>query len=110
MWRLPIVQCACDDGGGLVIYDFQVVLRLAHEMNTYKPLMAYGLESLAAVEMRNWVRMELDVELSIMDILNASSQAASVVEIRLPMPTNFAWLHLGGSLVRHCDLVLSYCA
>jgi hypothetical protein len=31
---------------------------------------------LAAVEMRNWVRMELDVELSTMDILNASSLAA----------------------------------
>lgn len=56
--------------------QFSHVLRLDHEMDTDKPLMAYGLDSLAAVELRNWVRMELGVELSTLDILNASSLAA----------------------------------
>jgi acyl carrier protein len=56
--------------------QFSHVLRLDHEMDTDKPLMAYGLDSLAAVELRNWVRMELEVELSTVDILNASSLAA----------------------------------
>ncbi|CAO2655083.1 Nn.00g118160.m01.CDS01 [Neocucurbitaria sp. VM-36] len=55
--------------------QFARVLRLDHEMETDKPLMAYGLDSLAAVELRNWVRMELCAELSTLDILNATSLA-----------------------------------
>ncbi len=33
----------------------------------------YGMESLAAVELRNWVRMELQADVTILEILDASS-------------------------------------
>lgn len=68
--------------------QFTRILRLDHEMETAKPLMAYGLDSLAAVELRNWVRMELGAELSTLDIINASSLAALCDKLvsRLPQP------------------------
>lgn len=33
----------------------------------------YGMESLAAVELRNWIRMELQADVTILEILNATS-------------------------------------
>lgn len=41
-----------------------------------KALMAYGLDSLSGVELRNWVRQKLGVELSTLDIINATSLVA----------------------------------
>ncbi|KAK4223155.1 hypothetical protein QBC38DRAFT_58577 [Podospora fimiseda] len=52
------------------------VLRLETEMEPGKPLMAYGLDSLSAVELRGWVRQKLGAELSTLDITNASSLIA----------------------------------
>lgn len=49
------------------------LLRLETEMEPGKPLMAYGLDSLAAVELRGWVRQKLGAELSTLEINNASS-------------------------------------
>lgn len=49
------------------------LLRLETEMEPGKPLMAYGLDSLSAVELRSWVRQKLGGELSTLDITNASS-------------------------------------
>ncbi|KAI0485708.1 putative polyketide synthase [Xylaria cf. heliscus] len=49
------------------------LLRLETEMEPGKPLMAYGLDSLAAVELRGWVRQKLGAELSTLDITNANS-------------------------------------
>ncbi|KAI1081716.1 hypothetical protein F5B20DRAFT_579046 [Whalleya microplaca] len=57
----------------LLAAQFKKILRLEADMETAKPLMAYGLDSLAAVELRNWVRMELGAELSTLDITNANS-------------------------------------
>lgn len=52
------------------------ILRLEAEMEPGKPLMAYGLDSLSAVEVRGWVRQNLGAELSTLDITNASSLIA----------------------------------
>lgn len=60
----------------LLALQFAHVLRLDQEMETDKPLMAYGLDSLAAVELRNWVHMKLRTDLSTLEILNANSLAA----------------------------------
>ncbi|KAI0855715.1 hypothetical protein F4860DRAFT_519615 [Xylaria cubensis] len=49
------------------------LLRLETELEPGKPLMAYGLDSLSAVELRSWVRQKLRSELSTLDITNASS-------------------------------------
>ena len=41
-------------------------------MEPGKPLRIYGLDSLAAVEFQNWVRMELGAELTALDIMNVA--------------------------------------
>lgn len=50
-----------------------VTLRLPEAMEPGKPLTSYGMDSLAAVEFRNWARSELKVELTTLEIANASS-------------------------------------
>ncbi|KAL4946450.1 hypothetical protein BDV06DRAFT_234051 [Aspergillus oleicola] len=53
------------------------ILRLADdEVEPGKSLMAYGVDSLSAVELRNWIRMKMRVELTTLDIVNASSLIA----------------------------------
>jgi hypothetical protein len=51
-------------------------LRLAEPMEPGRPLSIYGLDSLAAVEIRNWVRMTLGAELTTLEIVNAASLVA----------------------------------
>ncbi|KAI1178391.1 reducing type I polyketide synthase [Nemania sp. FL0916] len=48
-------------------------LRLSEPLDAARPLATYGIDSLAAVEFRNWLRIELSVELSTLDIVNAPS-------------------------------------
>ena len=55
---------------------FVTILRLGEPMEPAKPLSSYGLDSLAAVELRNWVRVELGAELTTLDITNAASLTA----------------------------------
>ena len=45
-------------------------------MEPGKPLRIYGLDSLAAVGFRNWVRMESGAELTTLDITNVASLIA----------------------------------
>ena len=61
---------------GVVNRQFMTMLRLSDAMEPGKPLSSYGLDSLAAVEFRNWVRMELGAELTTLDITNAASLIA----------------------------------
>lgn len=42
-------------------------------MDPARPLAVYGIDSLAAVEVRNWVRAELGALVTTVDIMNASS-------------------------------------
>jgi len=55
---------------------FTKTLRLAEPIESARPLATYGLDSLAAVEIRNWVRMTLGAELTTLEIVNASSLVA----------------------------------
>ncbi|KAL8658107.1 MAG: hypothetical protein Q9226_001257 [Calogaya cf. arnoldii] len=52
-------QTVLDAMIGVINRQFMSVLRLNDAMEPGKPLSSYGLDSLAAVESRNWVRMEL---------------------------------------------------
>ncbi|KAK7743153.1 hypothetical protein SLS53_004238 [Cytospora paraplurivora] len=49
------------------------ILGLSSDMEETKPLNSYGLDSLAAVDLRNWFKLRLRVELTTLDILNAAS-------------------------------------
>lgn len=71
---------------GLLSAQITKILRLETEMEPGKPLMAYGLDSLSAVELRGWVRQRLDAELSTLDITNASSLVALSEKLVSKMP------------------------
>lgn len=68
------------------------LLRLETEVEPGRPLMAYGLDSLSAVELRGWVRQKLRGELSTLDITNASSLIALCEKLvsKLPKPETAA--------------------
>lgn len=56
---------------------FARTLRLDEaDMDPSRPPRAYGLDSLAAVELRNWARAALGVQLTSLDIVNAGSMVA----------------------------------
>lgn len=56
---------------------FARALRLDEaDMDPSRPPRAYGLDSLAAVELRNWARAALGVQLTSLDIVNAGSMVA----------------------------------
>lgn len=55
---------------------FVKLLRLAEPMEPSRPMSIYGLDSLVAVEFRNWARTTLNVELSTLEITNAQSLIA----------------------------------
>lgn len=69
-------QAILDATIGVINRQFMSMLRLSDAMEPGKPLSSYGLDSLAAVEFRNWVRMELGAELTTLDITNAASLIA----------------------------------
>lgn len=55
---------------------FGKLLRLAEPMDPSRPMSIYGLDSLVAVEFRNWARATLGAELSTLEITNAPSLTA----------------------------------
>lgn len=57
----------------IVSRQFTTSLRLSEAMEPAKSLASYGLDSLAAVEFRNWARLELGAELTTLDITSATS-------------------------------------
>ncbi|KAI0967881.1 hypothetical protein F4678DRAFT_465144 [Xylaria arbuscula] len=67
--KSPMVQAAVT----LLSAQVTKVMRLETEVEPGKPLAAYGLDSLSAVELRGWARTKLGAELSTLDITNASS-------------------------------------
>ena len=58
---------------GLVNRHFVKSLGLAEPMEPTKALSGYGLDSLAAVEFRNWVRLELGAEVTALEVINAKT-------------------------------------
>lgn len=73
---------------GLEVISGQFVktLRLEAEPEPARPLTAYGLDSLSAVELRNWIRMKLGSELTTLDITNAGSLIALVDKVLAKLP------------------------
>jgi len=70
----------------LLLIQITKILRLETEMEPGKPLMAYGLDSLSAVELRGWVRQKMGAELSTLDITNASSLNALAEKLVSKLP------------------------
>lgn len=65
----PLLAAAVD----VLSRQLMKTLRLSEAVEPARSLSAYGVDSLSAVELRNWVRIELGVELTTLDITNATS-------------------------------------
>lgn len=52
---------------------FSFLMRPIEELDVKQPLSAIGIDSLVAIELRNWSRQRLGVELSVLEILGAPS-------------------------------------
>lgn len=52
------------------------VLGLTIDMEDSKPLSSYGIDSLAAVDLRNWFKAKLGIQLTTLDVLNSASLLA----------------------------------
>jgi len=57
----------------IVSAQFTHTLRLSEPVEPGKPLASYGLDSLAAVEFRNWLRMEMQAVFTMLEIMGATS-------------------------------------
>ena len=53
--------------------ELKTILQLNESLEPAKPPSDYGMESLAAVELRNWARMELNADVTMLEILGATS-------------------------------------
>lgn len=61
-------------------------LRLPEALDVARPLSTYGIDSLAAVEFRNWLRIELGVDLNTLEIVNAPSLVSICEKVILKIP------------------------
>ncbi|KAJ5314084.1 uncharacterized protein N7443_000968 [Penicillium atrosanguineum] len=50
-----------------------ILMRPAEEMDPASPISVYGLDSLVAIEIRNWITRELEANLQILEILTSDS-------------------------------------
>jgi len=57
----------------IVSAQFSHTLRLSEPVEPGKPLTSYGLDSLAAVEFRNWLRIEMGAVFSMLEVMSATS-------------------------------------
>ena len=62
-----------DSAVELVNHQFTKSLGLDQPMDLGRALSNYGIDSLAAVEFRNWVRLKLNAEITTLEIINAKS-------------------------------------
>lgn len=56
-------------------------LGLAADVESSKPLSSYGIDSLAAVDLRNWCKVRLGADLTTLDVLNAGSLRALCTKV-----------------------------
>ena len=75
-----------DSAVEIVSKQFVKILRLGSPMELGKPLASYGLDSLSAVEFRNWVRSELGAEITLLEITDSSSLIALCEKIVTKIP------------------------
>lgn len=86
-----------DDARGVVLAA--LVDRLArllaipeHDVDIRKPLPAFGIDSLVALELRQWIKRDFRAEMSIFDVV----QASSVVELaEMVMQKTELWVETG---------------
>lgn len=72
-----------DEACKMVNRQLVQALGLVADVEESKPLSSYGIDSLAAVDLRNWFKLRVGVEMTTLDILNASnlrSMSKKVVE------------------------------
>ncbi|KAI5862010.1 reducing type I polyketide synthase [Durotheca rogersii] len=62
-------------------------LRLSEALDAARPLSTYGIDSLAAVEFRNWLRIDLAVEVTTLEIVNAPSLISISEKVIARIPT-----------------------
>ena len=60
----------------LMTEQLTTILRLNKPIEPAAPLRNYGMESLAATELRNWIRMELQADVTMLEIVNVNSLIA----------------------------------
>ena len=60
----------------LMSQQLATILRLNEPIEPAAPLHNYGMESLAATELRNWIRMELQADVTMLEIVNVTSLIA----------------------------------
>ena len=70
----------------LVGAQFTKTLRLSDPIEPGKSLSTYGLDSLSAVEFRNWVRAELGAEITVLEVTNAQSLFSLCEKIVAKLP------------------------
>jgi len=64
----------------------RALLMSPDEIDAQKPTAAYGVDSLVAVELRNWISREAKVDLPVFEILQASSLAALANKVAAKSP------------------------
>ena len=60
----------------LLSQQLATILRLNEPIEPAAPLRNYGMESLAATELRNWIRMELEADVTMLEIVNVTTLIA----------------------------------
>jgi NADP-dependent 3-hydroxy acid dehydrogenase YdfG/aryl carrier-like protein len=58
---------------GLITKVSAVLMVPREEMDPSKPIVVYGLDSLVAIEIRNWITRELEASLQVLELLTSSS-------------------------------------
>ena len=78
-----------DEGRSLVLDALtvkiaDVLMKSAEDVSAASPMVSYGLDSLVAVEVRNWIARELEVKVSMFDLVSGNSleQLAVVVVMK----------------------------
>lgn len=68
----------------LAVKISDVLMKSVDDVNPALPMASYGLDSLVAVEVRNWIARELDVKVSMFDLVSGNSleQLALVVVLK----------------------------
>ena len=64
------LQLVCE---GLMTKVSQVLMVPREEMDPARPIVVYGLDSLVAIEIRNWITRELEASLQVLELLTSSS-------------------------------------
>ena len=72
----------------LMSQQLATILRLNKPIEPAAPLHNYGMESLAATELRNWIRMELQADVTMLEIVNMTSLNALCEKVLSKMPSS----------------------